>query len=60
MRGESGERWRVLCEQAALERDPEKLLELTAEINRLLQEKEDRLKRSRADQTLTSHPPIAS
>jgi len=33
-----------LCEQAAIEQDPEKLLELVAEINRLLEAKEQRLK----------------
>jgi hypothetical protein len=32
-----------LCEQAALEQDPEKLMELVSEINRLLEEKEKRL-----------------
>lgn len=47
MRGETGERWRKLCEQAAIEQDPEKLLELTREINRLLDEKEARLKREK-------------
>ena len=43
MKGETKERWRQLCEQAAVEGDPEKLLTLVAEINRLLSEKEDRL-----------------
>jgi len=33
------ERWRELCEQASVEQDPEKLLELVTEINRLLDEK---------------------
>lgn len=47
MRGETGELWRKLCEQAAVEQDPEKLLELTREINRLLDEKEARLKREK-------------
>jgi len=40
MQGETGECWRRLCEEAAGEQDPEKLLELTREINRLLEEKE--------------------
>jgi hypothetical protein len=44
MIGNKKERWLELCEQAAVEQDPEKLLELTREINRLLQEKECRLK----------------
>jgi hypothetical protein len=39
MRGETGEHWRTLCERAAFEQDPQKLLELTTEINRLLEEK---------------------
>src|SRR5262249_34537912 len=37
------ERWRQLCEQAAVERDSGKLLELIREINRLLNEKKQRL-----------------
>lgn len=38
------ERWRELCEQAENEQDVHKLIELAEEINRLLKEKEDRLK----------------
>jgi hypothetical protein len=30
------DRWRLLCEQATMEEDPKKLLELIQEINRLL------------------------
>jgi hypothetical protein len=44
MQGEIREQWQKLCEQAAVEKDPETLLELTTEINRLLREKEVRLK----------------
>jgi|HubBroStandDraft_6_1064221.scaffolds.fasta_scaffold109341_3 hypothetical protein len=40
---ENRERWRELCEQAANERDPAKLAELIAEINKLLEEKFERL-----------------
>jgi hypothetical protein len=36
-------RWMELCEQAAVEQDPKKLLELVTEINRLLEEKEKRI-----------------
>ncbi|HEY7352403.1 MAG TPA: hypothetical protein VH596_06505 [Terriglobales bacterium] len=36
-----------LCKQAANEQDPEKLMELVKEINRLLEEKELRLKKER-------------
>ena len=43
MQGETGERFRKLCEQAAVEQDSQKLLELAKEINALLEEKEQRL-----------------
>ena len=39
--------WMELCQQASVEQDPEKLLELVNEINRLLEEKEERLKNLR-------------
>jgi hypothetical protein len=45
MKGERKEQWMRLCEQAATEQDPDKLMELVREINRLLEEKEQRLKR---------------
>jgi hypothetical protein len=37
------ERWMELCAQAASEQDPDKLLYLVQEINRLLEQKEARL-----------------
>jgi hypothetical protein len=40
---QENERWKQLCEQAAIEKDPKKLLELTAEIDRLLAEKQNGL-----------------
>ena len=40
------ERWRLLCEQASVEQDPNKLQELITEINDLLEAKEARLKGS--------------
>jgi hypothetical protein len=43
MEGEVRERWKELCELATTEQDPEKLIELMREINRLLE-----IKRSRA------------
>ena len=43
MQGEKKERWLELCAQAAVEQDPKKMLELVAEINALLEEKERRL-----------------
>jgi hypothetical protein len=36
------ERWKVLCEQAEVEKDPAKLHELIKEINRLLDEERGR------------------
>jgi hypothetical protein len=49
------EEWRKLCEQAARERDPEKLMALTQRITELLHMKCETLKRhkldSREDQT---------
>ena len=50
MKGATRERWQLLCEQAAVEQDPEKMLTLISEINRLLSEKERRL------QNLRLHP----
>ena len=38
------EPWWELAEQAAVEKDPSRLLQLMAEINRLLEEKKDREK----------------
>lgn len=39
------ERWYELCKHAAVEKDPERLLQLVQEINRLLEEKEAKLKK---------------
>jgi hypothetical protein len=50
MKGEKLEQWRQLCELAAIEQDPERLLALVKEINRLLDEKEKRL-REKSDQS---------
>ena len=46
MDGETDELWRKFCEQAAVENDTEKLFELAQEINRLLDEKEKKLKKT--------------
>ena len=43
------ERWRELCEQAAVEQDPKKLMVLVAEITRLLDEKQTRLRQAHAE-----------
>jgi hypothetical protein len=45
VKGEKKERWILLCEQAAIEQDPQRLLRLVEEIDQLLQEKHERLKR---------------
>lgn len=47
MKGAYAEYWKGLCALAAVEQDPEKLHALVIEINRLLQDKEDRLKGSK-------------
>lgn len=48
LKGERKEYWMHLCEQAANEQDPDKLMELVKQINRLLDEKEQRLKKEAA------------
>lgn len=57
MQGQNLERWRELCRQAATEQHPKRLMELTAEIIRLLEEKEKRLLAKRKqDDRGTSEP----
>ena len=51
MQGETTERCRTLCAQAALEQDVDKLIELTQEICRLLQEKEQRLRQRQSPES---------
>lgn len=43
MKGKPQELWEKFCEQAAVEQDTEKLMQLVKEINRILEEKENRL-----------------
>jgi hypothetical protein len=43
---ETKEEWLVLCEQAAVEQDPARLLVLVTEINRLLNEKQARVRQT--------------
>ena len=45
MQGETRERWKTLCEAAATEQDPVKLLALVLEIEDLLTKKQERLRR---------------
>ena len=47
MQGPTKERWFRLCQQAAVEHDPVKMLKLITEINDILEEKEKRLKGER-------------
>jgi hypothetical protein len=49
MQGQTLERWQQLCALAAEERDLDKVLEIVKEINRLLEEKEQRLKKARSE-----------
>jgi len=51
MEGKTKERWAELCEQAAKEQDPNRLMQLVQEINKLLIEKEERLASQRTSQT---------
>jgi hypothetical protein len=52
---ENIERWRQLCEQAAVEQDSHKLLELIKEINDLLEGKKARLQKEQdTDKSLQS------
>ncbi len=48
---QSGETWMALCERAAVEPDPKKLLELVSEINRLFEARERRLSGRSEQQT---------
>ena len=49
-RSRSDDGWLSLCQQASTEQDPQKLLQLVQEINRLLEAKEARTRRdSRSD-----------
>ena len=42
------EDWLQLCEQVAIEQNPERMIELIRELNRMLEEKEQRLKRKQS------------
>lgn len=54
MQGQEKADWMRLCEQAAVEQDPQKLLKLVQEINRLLSEKQDRLDKTGSDNRSTA------
>jgi hypothetical protein len=51
MHEEHRQRWKELCAEAAVETDRDKLVELTREINRLLQEEEERVRQERVQRT---------
>jgi hypothetical protein len=55
--GDQKEKWQALCEQAANEQDPEKLMALVAQIDHLLAEKQQRLgkQESGLDTDASSH-----
>jgi hypothetical protein len=57
--GDQKEKWMALCEQAANEQDPEKLMALFAEIDHLLAEMQQRLgkQKSGLDTDASSHNP---
>ena len=44
MQEQSKERWTELCEQASKEQDPAKLMSLVEEINRLLEQRDRKIK----------------
>ena len=48
MQGKTKECWMQLCEQAAVEQDSEKLMRLIGEITRMLDDKDERLKRAQS------------
>jgi hypothetical protein len=49
---EDNERWKELCALASTEQDPDKLLALVEEINRLLDEREQRLRRNQSSKPI--------
>jgi hypothetical protein len=60
MFGDEKERWMELCELAAKEQDPAKLMALVAEINRILESKEQRLKQVHSANKTTGNESPAS
>jgi hypothetical protein len=49
------ERWKLLCEQASVEQDPVKMLELIREINELLEQKRVRLNETKDKNCIAPH-----
>ncbi len=57
MQGETRELWLRLCEQAAVEQDHNRLLELIREISALFDEKEARLQAARSGKQVETTKP---
>jgi hypothetical protein len=47
VQGEAEERWQKLCEEAAIEQNSERLIDLIREICQMLEDKEGRLQQKR-------------
>jgi hypothetical protein len=60
MEGETKERWYQLCQLAAVEQDPVKLLALAEEINQLLEEREERIKQKRSGALTATVPTVSN
>jgi hypothetical protein len=50
MQGKVKEHWMELCEKATVEQDSEKLIALVQQINRMLDDKGDRLRRKQKNE----------
>ena len=48
MQGKVKEDWLQLCEQVAIEQDTDRMIELVRELNRMLEEKEQRWERQQS------------
>jgi hypothetical protein len=59
MQGKAKEAWLQLCEQVAVEQDTDRMIELVRELNRILEEKEQRLERERSKRGATVYVPLA-
>ena len=56
MQGETKELWKKLCEEASIEQDSDRLVQLVQEINRLIEEKRLRLKNDEQSTARRSRP----
>jgi hypothetical protein len=57
---EHNEKWKNLCQLASVEQDPAKLMDLIREINRLLEEKEQRIKEQRIKAQCSTDSEVSS